>query len=243
VSRDYERRNRDFWDADADNYQAVHGGALAAAALAWGIWRIREDELGVLGDVRGLDVLEYGCGAAQWSVALTACGARVVIGLDQSAAQLGHAPRAVARLQASGERTPFTNESFDVVFCDHGVMSFCDPVRVVPEAARLLRPGGLLAFCHSTPIKDVCDDGERTTTSLHQDYFEMRRFDWQGEGTIDFQVPYGEWIRLFRASGLVIEDLIELRAPEQATTTFGDYVDPAWARRWPAEQIWKVRKR
>ena len=251
MAHDYERHNQEFWDADADDYQAIHGDGLAAAPLAWGVWRIPETELDVLGDVAGRDVLEYGCGAAQWSIALAGRGPRRVVGFDLSAGQLAHArsgvraaaaTAAVGLVQAAGERTPFRDESFDVVFCDHGVMSFCDPARAVAEAARVLRPGGLLAFCHSTQLRFLCDDGERPTEHLHQDYFGMRRFDWSGEGTIDFCVPYGEWIRLFRAHGMEVEDLIELRAPPDATTTYTEYVDAAWARRWPAEQIWKARK-
>ena len=80
---------------------------------AWGVWRIPEHELGVLGDTAGLDVLEYGCGAAQWSIALAQDGARAV-GLDQSRAQLRHAEvlnRAhgtdVTLVCASGEAVPF----------------------------------------------------------------------------------------------------------------------------------------
>src|SRR5262245_49320797 len=153
----HERRNRAFWDADADDYQAAHGELLASHPKAWGVWRIRESELAILGDVAGADVLEFGCGGAQWSLALARDGARVV-GLDQSRAQLAHA-RALMRAAdvdfplvcASGERVPLAAESFDVVFCDHGAMSFCDPYRSVPEVARVLRPGGRLAFAHSTP--------------------------------------------------------------------------------------------
>ena len=52
---------------------------------------------------------------------------------------------------ASGEAVPFADATFDLVFCDHGAMSFCDPDRSVPEVARLLRPGGRLVFSHSTP--------------------------------------------------------------------------------------------
>ena len=72
----HERRNREFWDADADAYQAVHEPDLTRAPRAWGVWRIPEADLHVLGDVVGRDVLEYGCGAAQWSVALARAGAR-----------------------------------------------------------------------------------------------------------------------------------------------------------------------
>jgi hypothetical protein len=74
---------------------------------------------------------------------------------------------------------------------------------------------------------------------LREPYFGMRVWD-SGEGTVDFHLPYGDWIRLFRANSFVVEDLVELRAPKHATTTYG--WDARWARRWPAEQIWKVRK-
>jgi SAM-dependent methyltransferase len=250
MSRDggHERHNRAFWDADSDDYQAVHGDALAARPRAWGVWRIPDDALGVLGRVDGLDVLEYGCGAAQWSVALAEEGGRVV-GLDQSTAQLGHA-RARMRdagvrfplVCASGERTPFATAAFDVVFCDHGAMSFCDPARSVPEVARLLRPGGTLAFSHATPLLYLTYDEKhsRQTRRLRRPYFGIRRFE-LGEGTVDFQLAYGDWVRLFRRHGLAIDDLLELRPPKHATSTWTDW-DRHFARRWPAEQIWKLHK-
>jgi SAM-dependent methyltransferase len=244
----HERHNRAFWDADADDYQATHGRLLRDRPEAWGVWRIPERSLGTLGDVRGLDVLEYGCGAAQWSIALARRGARPV-GLDLSVAQLGHARtgRAEAGVTlplvcASGERTPFADRSFDLVFCDHGAMSFCDPAVTVPEVARLLRPGGRFVFCHSTPWGYLTygdDDADRPTRRLRRPYFGMRTFV-AAEGTADFTVPYGEWIRRFRAAGLVIDDLVELRAPAGARTTYG--WDPKWARRWPGEQIWVLTR-
>jgi SAM-dependent methyltransferase len=248
---EYERRNRDFWDADADDYQTRHRARLAEASLAWGVWRIPESTLQVLGDTRGLDVLEYGCGAAQWGVALAAGGARVV-GLDQSRGQLRHAARnlraarqAVSLVCASGESVPLAAESFDLVFCDHGAMSFCDPYRSVPEVARLLRPGGRLAFSQATPWPYLAWNfhRDRVGRRLRRSYFGMHRFDdGDGAGTIDFQLPYGDWIRLFSAHGLVVDDLVELRAPKHAATTFEDF-DAKWARRWPAEHIWSVHRR
>jgi SAM-dependent methyltransferase len=246
---DHELRNREFWDADADDYQAEHADDLATAR-SWGVWRIPEAELGLLGDVGGLDVLEYGCGGAQWSVALTDDGARVV-GLDQSRGQLRHARalvdesgRHVPLVCASGEAVPLADASFDLVFCDHGAMSFCDPDRSVPEVARLLRPDGRLVFSHATPWPYLAWNfkRERVTRKLRRSYFGMRRFDDGGrQGTVDFQLPYGEWIRCFRRHGFAVDDLVELRAPKQARTSFEDF-DARWARRWPAEQVWVARK-
>ena len=248
MSAAHERRNRAFWDADADDYQAAHAADLSRdRAPAWGAFRIPEAELGVLGAVAGLDVLEYGCGAAQWSIALAADGAAPV-GLDQSRAQLRHARRLQTEhgvtfplVAASGEATPFRDAAFDLVFCDHGAMSFCDPAASVPEVARLVRPGGRVVFCHTTALLYLTYDWARARqdTRLHGDYFGMRRFD--TEGTVDFQLPYGEWLRLFRGHGLAVEDLVELRPPPDATTTY-DLVPRRWARRWPAEQIWVLTR-
>jgi len=251
IGKDPERLNRSFWDDDADDYQAEHDSQLDAETIGWGTWSIPEADLNVLGDVSDLDVLEYGCGAAQFGIKLARAGARVV-GLDQSRGQLRHAATKIAAAEvavglccASATAVPLRDASFDVVFCDHGAMSFCDPYRTVPEVARLLRPGRLFAFSISTLLRNLCypatDPDAPITRKLHGKWFGARSFDW-GDGTIDFQIPHGEWIALFREQGLVVEDLLELRAPKRASSTYMDYVDHDWARRWPAEEIWRVRK-
>jgi ubiquinone/menaquinone biosynthesis C-methylase UbiE len=81
----------------------------------------------------------------------------------------------VPLVQASAEAVPLADASFDTVFCDHGAMNFADPYRTVPEVARLLRPGGLFAFCHLSPIADLCwpDTADRVGDQLVRDYFGM----------------------------------------------------------------------
>jgi SAM-dependent methyltransferase len=246
---EHEIENRRSWNTDSDTYQADHGPQLAASGgLAWGVWQIPESSLQVLGEVKDRDILELGCGAAQWSIALAKVGARPV-GLDLSEKQLEHARRLMAEagadfplVHASAEAVPLPDESFDIVFCDYGGMTFADPYATVPEAARLLRPGGLLAFCGSTPIVQMCypEDSDNPGDRLLMDYFGMWSLPF--DGYTDFMLPYGAWIRLFRAHGFAIEDLIELRPGPEATSSFRDDADREWSRRWPGEQIWKVRK-
>ncbi len=243
------RKNRRFWDDESDEYQRLHGPQLNRwDHPAWGTWAVPEERLGVLGDVEGKDVLEFGCGGGQWSIALRRRSARVV-GMDLSLAQLGHATDLSTKagtplplVAADAEHAPFADASFDIVFCDHGALTFADPFRAVPEAARLLRPGGLLAFNIASPFHFLAwnTEEERSDERLHRDYFGMRSWD---ELTVDFQLPYGEWIRLFRANELEIEDLIEPRPAVNARTTYTEFVELSWARRWPAENIWKLRKR
>jgi SAM-dependent methyltransferase len=269
---EHAAQNRDSWNADCDTYQQDHGPQLAASGgHGWGVWQIPEKDLQVLGEVKDLDVLELGCGAAQWSIALAQAGARPV-GLDVSENQLAHARRLMEAagvefplVHASAESVPLPDESFDIVFCDYGAMTFADPYATVPEVARLLRPGGLFAFCGSTPLIEMCypeeDEGDESreggesddtsscesgeeldhpTRCLQRDYFGLWKLAW--EDYVEFTLPYGAWIRLFRAYGFIIEDLIELRPPADATSSYRDERDLLWYRRWPGEQIWKVRK-
>lgn len=247
---DHIRPNRAAWNADADAYQARNAPTLAAAGgMGWGVWQIPESQLGVLGEIAGRTILELGCGGGQWSVALARAGARV-IGLDLSERQLAHARQRVRAdggqvflLQASAERVPLANASMDIVFCDYGAMTFADPYRTVPEAARLLRKGGLFAFNTSSPLLDLCwaDDAERAGDRLVRDYFGLHRLA-EDDGKVSFQLPYGEWIRLFRSNGFEILDLIEPRPLPEAVSSYRDDQERAWSRRWPAECLWRLRR-
>jgi SAM-dependent methyltransferase len=194
-------------------------------------------------------VLELGCGAAQWSIALHRQGARMTA-LDNSASQLAHAHSWMAEVgaefplvHASAESTGLADASFDIVFCDHGAMTFADPYRTIAEAARLLRVGGLLAFSMHTPILDVAwEPGhEHPSDRLSRNYWELHALHEPGE-PVAYQLPYGTWIRVFRDSGFVVEDLLELRPPVDAKSSYRDDTDRDWARRWPMEHIWRIRR-
>jgi SAM-dependent methyltransferase len=241
-------RNRGYWDRTSDEYQARNADFIGRPEPRWGMWRLPESELGILGDVTGKDVLELGCGAAQWATLLARQGARMV-GLDNSERQLEHARELMTAagvdfplVHSGAEQVPLPDASFDVVFCDHGAMTFADPYLTVPEVSRLLRPGGLFAFSHVTPLEWVCWDNETDTigTRLVMDYFALHRF--ADDEPVEFNLPYGEWIRLFRANGLWVEALIEIRPPEGAESTYRSAEETEWARSWPMEEIWKCRK-
>ena len=79
---------------------------------------------------------------------------------------------------ASATAVPLADGSFDIVFCDHGAMCFCDPYRTVPEVARLLRPGGLLVFNISTLLRNLCyptgRPGRADHRELHAQWFGAR---------------------------------------------------------------------
>ena len=247
------RLNREAWtkyNAEYTDEQAAD--AWAQDEIEWGVFAKPEADLNVLGDVAGKDIVELGCGTAYFSAWLAKRGARPV-GVDVTPAQLETARRMQREtgiefplLEASAEEVPLPDASFDLVLSEYGASIWADPRRWVPESARLLRPGGVLVFMCNSTLSILCSPDEGNVDDrLHRAQFEIGRIDWGGAGTgINYYLGHGEWIELLREYGLDVESLFELRAPEGAKNHgYYDFVSAEWARRWPAEEVWKARKR
>jgi predicted DNA-binding protein (MmcQ/YjbR family) len=248
----HARVNRAAWDGIAEElFVPAAERRWVGDEPAWGIWEIPERDLLVLPDVAGLDVVELGCGTAFWSAWLARRGARPV-GVDNSSRQLATARRLQREhglefplVHASAEAVPLEDGGFDLAFSEYGACLWCDPELWIPEAARLLRPGGLLVFLTHTPIVMLCIpdfDGFPTSDRLVRPYFGMRRFDWPDHPSTEFNLTYGGWIAELRRSGFAVEALHELQAPEDGDPGPHDYVTADWSHRWPQEAIWVARK-
>jgi SAM-dependent methyltransferase len=104
-----------------------------------------------LGDVRGLDVMDYGCGHGMAAVVFARAGARVTA-FDLSGGYITEA-RARARangadvtfLQADAEYLPFADHSFDRIW-GNAILHHLDIHRAAQEIRRVLRPGGIAVF-------------------------------------------------------------------------------------------------
>ncbi len=243
-------RNRAAWTTWAPDYEAAARREWTSSEPAWGIWRVPESELRLLPDVNGMDAIELGCGTAYVSAWLARRGARPV-GVDVTPAQLATA-RAMQiehgldfpLVEASAEAVPLPDSSFDLVISEYGAAIWCDPYRWIPEAARLLRPGGWLIFLGNSTLLMLCSPDEEVPAEdrLLRDQFGMHRFEWPADGSVEFHLGHGDWIRLLGANGFEVLDLVEVRAPEGASPGYA-FVTPEWARRWPSEEVWIARLR
>jgi SAM-dependent methyltransferase len=174
------------------------------------------------------------------------------VGVDPTPAQLETARRCNERfgldlelVEAFGEDVPLPDDSFDLAVSEYGASIWADPYRWIPEAARLLRDGGELVFLRNSTLVILCSPDEDLPAEerLLQPQFGMYRFQWPDSG-VEYHLSHGDWIRLLRENGFEILDLIEVQAPADAEThRHYDYVSAKWARKWPAEEIWRARLR
>jgi len=250
---EHVRRNRESWDRAAPEYVAAGEASWAASEPSWGIWGVPESELHLLPEVvAGRDAIELGCGTAYVSAWLARRGARVT-GIDNSPAQLETARRLQREhglefplLLGNAEQVPLADASFDLAISEYGASIWADPYRWVPEAARLLRPGGELIFLVNgtlmmLTIPDLEADGPAGDRLLRP-YFGMHRFEWPDETGVEFHLGYGDWVRLLRTSGFEVTDLLEVRPGPEATTRYGHLATLEWSRSWPCEEVWKARR-
>ena len=250
-SSDYVRANVAHWtQANAEYTDARAEEAWAQEEIAWGMWQIPDAELNVLGDVDGLDIVDLGCGTGYFSAWLARRGARPV-GVDPTAAQLETARR-MQRLtgiefplvEAAGEDVPLPDASFDLVLSEYGASIWADPYRWIPEAARLLRPGGRVIFLRNSTLVDVCMDLDGITERLVRPLRGMNRIEWPDTQEVEFHLPAGKLIDVLRENSFQIDRLLELYAPDGAQThPYYKWVTADWARAWPNEELWVATKR
>ncbi|MDQ1395730.1 MAG: hypothetical protein QOG64_989, partial [Acidimicrobiaceae bacterium] len=195
--------------------------------------------------------VELGCGTAYVSAWLARRGARPV-GVDPTPGQLRIARSmqdefglSFPLVRAAGEEVPLRDGSFDLVISEYGAAIWADPYRWIPEAARLLRPGGELIFLGNSSLLMLCvpdEDDVAATDRLLRPQFGMYRFEWPDDPGVEFHLGHGDRIRLLRANGFVIDDLIELRPSADASNDFYGFVTTEWARQWPCEEVWRARR-
>jgi SAM-dependent methyltransferase len=246
-------RNREVWTkANAEYTDRKARGQWAEEEIEWGMFSGPESEIGALGDVAGEDVVELGCGTAYFGAWLVKRGARVT-GVDPTPAQLETARRMseefglpMELIEASAEEVPLPDTSFDLAVSEYGASLWADPERWIAEAARLLRPGGRLVFLCNSTLSILCSpDYDNVDERLHRGHADLGRIEWPGEDEgVNYHLSHGEMIRILRENGFEVEALHERVASESAEDhTYYDFVPAAWARRWPAEEIWVARKR
>jgi SAM-dependent methyltransferase len=243
--------NVEYWSSRAEAELDLARRRWADTEPCWGVYDIPESAARVLpADVTGMRVAELGCGTGYISAWLARAGARPVA-IDPTPSQLRIAQRMQDEtglrfplIRAAGEHVPLTDGSVDLVISEYGAAIWADPYRWIAEAARILRPGGELVFLGISSLLILCapvDETEPVAPTLLRAHRGMHAVSWADDPTVEFHLSPGEWIRLLRREGFEVLELIELYAPDGETRT-PMAIPPAWAQRWPVEEVWRARR-
>ncbi len=140
---------------------------------------------------------------------------------------------------------PLPDASFDLALSEYGASIWCDPYKWIPEAARLLRPGGELLFLRNSTISMLCAalDGPAARPCRGRSA-GCTALDWEDDDTTEFQLGHGDLFKLLRDIGLRRpRPRRALRAGRRQDADYYDFGSPTGRRSGRAEEIWKARKR
>ncbi|MFF3275029.1 class I SAM-dependent methyltransferase [Streptomyces chrestomyceticus] len=214
--------------------------------------------LGPAAELKGRRVLEIGAGAAQCSRWLAAQGAHPVAldlshrqlqhalrigtgaepnvpdgsaGPDGSTGR-GPAPGVSAQVElveADAGALPFRDASFDLACSAYGAIPFvADPVRVLREVRRVLRPGGRWVFSVTHPIRWAFpDEPGPEGLSVGASYFDRTPYVEQDETGravyVEHHRTLGDRVRDVAAAGFRLVDLVEPEWPEWNSQEWGGW--------------------
>ncbi len=243
---------RKAWNAISTDYQA--GNEIPTDFAHYGPHCPNEDELQLVGDVRGKHVLEIGCGGGQCSISFAKQGA-IATGIDMSDKQIEHARRLAKRdgvdvtfIRGTMEDlSAIADESQDVVFSAYALQYLQRWDRCLAEARRVLAPDGLLVFSLDHPFWSCVAE---TTMNIERSYHDAApdTWDWPyGEGDAApfeaFRSKVGEMFRSLRDAGLEVMEILEPEPVESGSgQDWGEYYSVERQRMMPATIIWKARK-
>ena len=232
------RANQTWWDLEAEEYYAEHGGFLGDDDFVWGPEGLRESSARLLGQVRGRRLLEIGAGAAQCSRYAARQGARVVAtdisrgmlrrGADLNRRFTQESGLTVPLVQCDATTLPFSDGAFDTVFTSYGAVPFvADSAALMAQAARVLRPGGRFVFSTTHPIRwALPDDPGYPGLVVSNSYFDRTPYVEQDSGVatyVEHHRTLGDRVRELTATGLHLVDLVEPEWPPDNQQVWGGW--------------------
>ncbi len=234
---------REAWDHAADAY----AGFQADGSDYYRLEFFGPAQIEACGDVRGLTLLDVGCGSGYFSRAMAERGANVT-GVDLSAGMLRHAhlaedaaPLGITYQQMDARLIgeSFPPASFEMATACMSMQDMPDIDRVFAGVARVLRPGARFVTCVTHPGSDMRErewltdpSGERYALALGG-YFEEGplSYDWKSNrlayqfSTAGYHAPLERWFQWALSAGFTLRAFHEPKPTTAALEAHPDFLD------------------
>lgn len=234
---------RRTWDRAAESYTALQDSGNDYYRYEF----FGPAQIGVCGQVEGLEVLDLGCGNGYLSRELATRGARVT-GVDLSPEMIRLAQEREAEsalgvqyelLDALTIAERFEAGRFDLVTACMSLQDMPDISGVVAAASQVLRPGGRLVSCNSHPFSDTPirewhhDEAGEKRALVVGDYFEETtlEYEWADKRMLypfETQANHAtlqRWLEWMLGAGFVLRGLHEPRPTDEALAARVELLD------------------
>lgn len=221
----------------------------------YGPYTPTEDQLHLLGDVRGRAVLEICCGCGESLAWMKEQGAGELWGLDVSASRIAKAEKLLADSDWKGklfvspmETDPgIPHRHFDLVFSVYGLGWTANPDKTIKFIGEYLKPGGRLIFSWDNPLMQ-CVDSVDGRYVLGRSYVDERVIDYEMRNASLrlYNWKMSTYLNCLADNGFLIERVVEESSydPKEADIfREGKYYSAGRARLINNAIIIKARKR
>lgn len=198
--------------------------------------RAREDSLdrilewpaqrALIGDVKGLSVLDVGCGNGSKLAELVDAGANDCVGIDISGNFPSDTPPGMSLIQADLSELDalpeLANRAFDRITFLQSIGYAADPVRTLKAARAMLADDGYLVLTRTHPIRYAVERSEKNGTALGEEYYSTAPYtyfhdNWNEQIALTKRAyTISDLINLFSSAGLWIEQAIEPQLSDEA---------------------------
>jgi len=210
---------------------------------------------GLLGNIKGKKILDFGCGSGIYAKLLVKKGAKVK-GFDISPEMIRIAKRENPKLDlrvGSGYDIPF-NEQFDIVLASLVVHYLEDWDKMFKEVSRVLKKGGLFIFSTGNPIVEcmtkvkVPGKKKKLRTFGKNNYFTIKKIEsiWNINGVEKVKMnpyhrTYGSIIKTIVKNGFEIVDYEDCRPIPKSEKIFPEHYK--LNKNMPYFCVWKVQQK
>ncbi|WP_186576304.1 class I SAM-dependent methyltransferase [Aquibacillus kalidii] len=189
----------------------------------------------LLGDVKGKEILDLGCGDANFAVELVDQGYKSYLGIEGSSAMYEKAQSVTANLESANvqyspiEKFDYPKDAFDMVTSRLVFHYIEDLLHPFHQIFQTLHSGGKFIFSVQHPIltsstASLHQSGKRTNWIVDDYFYQGERVEpWIDQKVVKYHRTLEDYFKLLTEVGFSVESIREPRPEKEKFDTIEEY--------------------